>query len=113
MPSTRTARGSRPWLVAGLFGAIAIGVTIVLLQTNRLDGLLHPIPRADSFEATVLLITADLDAIGVERDDGSHEGFQLVDGALGSWRPRRGDRVALDAVYLNEGTFALSVRPAA
>jgi hypothetical protein len=102
---------SRQWLVALLVGLVVSGFAI-LIATSRPDGVLLPVPRLDSFDATVVAITGDRDGIGVERENGSHEGFAIVPGALEGRTPRRGDRVSLEVVYVPQGTFALSVQPA-
>jgi len=94
-----------------LSGLIATGIVVVLAANGRFDGILRPVPRLDTFEATVVHVTADRDGIGVMREDGSQEGFELVGGTPGESLLERGESVLLDVAYLEDGTFVLRALP--
>jgi hypothetical protein len=93
---------SRSWLVAVLSGLVAAGATLALIEGGRLDGILRPVPRLDSFEATVVAVTNDRDGVGILREDGTEEGFELSVGTPGASLLERGERVLVDVAYLED-----------
>jgi hypothetical protein len=101
----------RRWLAILLGVGVVIGL-IVFLLASGLVRFSPELPRAETFRATVLIVTDDRDSVGVQREDGTHEGFEISPGTIGGDLLQRNATVTLDVAYFTDTAIVVRVRPA-
>jgi hypothetical protein len=75
-------------------------LVLILLNTSPFD----PLPRSEEFTGTVVAISADRNAMGIERDDGTQEGFAMTPETPGADLLVRGAEVHVVVAYLEHGS---------